>query len=217
MAGFLEALKPVFDYILAIGNIVLLPLIIFLLATLWFKMKPTEAFRSALLIGIGYVGISMVTGFLTANLGPAVQAMSGRFGLDFNILDVGSAGSKFVAFGTPVGLAYIPVVIVVNLIMLALRLTKTVDIDIWNYWHMAFVGGLVYGVTGSFLIGTLAVALDAAIIFILADLTQPLVEKYFDLPGVSIPHGLTIAYVPLAWPFVKLFENIPGPSQVGLR
>ena len=69
MDQFLSALKPVFDYLLSLGNIVLLPIIIFLLATLWFKQKPVEAFRSALMIGIGYVGISMVTGFLTSNLG----------------------------------------------------------------------------------------------------------------------------------------------------
>ncbi len=210
MQGIFEAIKPVFDYLLSIGNIVLLPVIIFLFATLWFKQKPREAFRSALLIGIGYVGISMVVGYLISNLSPAVQAMVTRFGLEFTVIDVGTAGSKFVAFGTAVGLVYIPLVIITNLIMLGLRGTKTLNIDIWNYWHLAFVGGLVFGVTENLLYGSIAVVLITIIVLLLADWTQPMVEDYYKLPGISIPHGLTVVYAPLAWPFVKLVEAIPG-------
>lgn len=209
MDGLLQSIKPVFDYLLAIGNIVLLPIIIFLFATLWFKQNAKEAFRSALMIGIGYVGISMVTGYLISNLSPAVQAMVTRFNLSFNIIDVGTAGSKFVAFGTPVGLAYIPVAILINIIMLALRATKTINIDIWNFWHFAFVGGLVYGATENFLFGVIAVALDAGLLLLLADWTQPMVAEFYDLPGISIPHGLTTVFAPLAWPFVKIVERIP--------
>lgn len=214
MDQFFSFLKPVFDYMLAVGNIVLLPIIIFLLATLWFKQKPVEAFRSALLIGIGYVGISMVTGFMTANLGPAVQAMVKRFDLSFSVIDVGTAGSKFVAFGTPVGLAYIPIALIVNFIMLSLKATKTINIDIWNFWHFAFVGGLVYGATNNFLYGAIAVAIDVAILLLIADWTQPLVEKFYGLPSISIPHGLTTVMAPLAWPFVKLVEAIPGLRDI---
>lgn len=214
MDQFFSTLKPFFDYLLSIGNIVLLPIIIFALATLWFKQKPIEAFHSALLIGIGYVGISMVTSFLTANLGPAVQAMVNRFNLSFNVIDVGTAGSKFVAFGTPVGLAYIPIVILVNLLLITLKLTKTIDIDIWNYWHFAFWGGLVYGVTNNFLYGALAVAISAALMLFFADLTQPIVEKFYKLPSISIPHGTSLSFGILAWPFAKLIEAIPGLRDI---
>lgn len=43
----------------------------------------------------------------------------------------------------------IPVAIAVNLIMFALKLTKTINIDIWNVWHMAFTGAIAYAVTGN--------------------------------------------------------------------
>jgi len=216
MDQFLSALKPVFDYLLSLGNIVLLPIIIFLLATLWFKQKPVEAFRSALMIGIGYVGISMVTGFLTSNLGPAVQAMVTRFNLSFSVIDVGTAGSKFVAFGTPVGLAYIPIALLVNFLMIGIKATRTINIDIWNFWHFAFFGGLVYGVTNNFLYGVLAVAISAAVLLILADWTQPVVEKFYGLPSISIAHGLTTAVAALAWPFVKIVEAIPGLKDINV-
>lgn len=209
-----SSLKPVFDYLLSIGNIVLLPIIIFALATLWFKQPPKEAFRSALMIGIGYVGISMVTGFLTANLGPAVQAMVTRFGLHFTVIDVGTAGSKFVAFGTPVGLLYIPIVILVNLLLITLKVTKTIDIDIWNYWHFAFWGGIVYGLTNNLLYGALAVAIGTVIILVFADLTQPVVEKFYKLPNISIPHGTSLSFGILALPFVKIIEAIPGLRDI---
>lgn len=209
MDGIFQSLKPIFDYMLSIGNIVLLPIIIFLLATFWFKQKADKAFHAALMIGVGYVGISMVVGYLVTNLSPVVKDMVTRFGLQLSVIDTGTASSKFVAFGTPVGLVYIPIAIAVNFILMTIGFTRTVNIDIWNYWHFAFVGGLVYGTTQNFAFSVVAVALQAALLLYLSDKTQPFVEKFYGIPGVGIPHGTTTVFAALAWPFVKLVEQIP--------
>lgn len=39
--------------------------------------------------------------------------------------------------------------ILINVAMLALNKTRTVDVDMWNYWHFALAGTLVYYSTGS--------------------------------------------------------------------
>lgn len=67
------------------------------------------------------------------------------------------------------------------------KLTDTLDVDIWNYHHMAIVGIMAYFVTDNVLLGLGASVMMAIISFKLADWTAPYVEKYFGIPGVSLP------------------------------
>jgi PTS system galactitol-specific IIC component len=216
MDGFLEGLSAFFDWIMSLNNYVVMPIIIFLFAWLWFKAKVGDAFRAALRIAIGYVGLSMIIGFLITNLGPATSGLVENLGLSLTTVDVGLSTALLIGFGTRVALTYIPVCIIVNLIMLALRWTKTINIDLWNFWHFVFIGSLVYTVTGSYWYGTIAVGLSAAILLVMADHTQPFIEKYFNIPGISIPHGTTAPLFYLAWPFVWLVDRIPGLKDVEL-
>jgi len=65
----------VINFILSLGASVMLPIIIFILG-LVFGQKPGKAFRSALTIGIGFIGINLVIGLLTGNLGPQLRKWS---------------------------------------------------------------------------------------------------------------------------------------------
>ena len=42
-----------------------------------------------------------------------------------------------------------------------LKGVKTVNIDIWNIWHMTFTGAIAYAVTGNFAIGIGGVVVHA--------------------------------------------------------
>jgi len=56
--------------------------------------------------------------------------------------------------------------------------------------------------------------LNAAIALFLADWTAPGVQALYNLPGISIPHGFSAAYVPFAIPLNKLIDVIPGLNKV---
>jgi PTS system galactitol-specific IIC component len=210
MDGILEAFDTVVQYFLGLGNAVFVPIVLFLLAVLWFRMKLAEAFRASVMIAVGFVGINMIVGFLINTLSPAVQAMVERFNLAFNVVDTGSISAITIGFAAPTAVYYIPVGIAVNLIMLALKWTKTINIDIWNFWGMAFTGGLIYALTGSVTYGVIAVAITAVVNLLIADWTQPISEKFFGLPGITITTGVVTAFGLVAWPFIKLVEMIPG-------
>ena len=94
--------------------------------------------------------------------------------------------------------------------MLLTRTTRTVNIDIWNFWHFAFTGSLVYMLTGSLPIALIMSAVN----MVLADRTAPLVEKELGLPGISIPHGFSASYVPIAWIANKILDFIPGINKI---
>jgi PTS system galactitol-specific IIC component len=210
----MQALESVVNYILSLGNYVFVPAVLFLLAVLWFRMKFGEAFRSAVLIGVGFVGIGIIVGFLINTLSPAVKAIVDRWHLGLNVIDVGNIAAITIGSGFPTVAIYIPVGILTNLVMLALGWTKTLNIDIWNFWYLSFIGGFTYAVTGNMLLGALAIVIHHVLVLLIADWTQPITEKFFNLPGVSITTGAVTTFMITAWPFMKLFEKIPALEKI---
>ena len=83
------------------------------------------------------------------------------------------------------------------------------DVDIWNYWHFTFCGACVYALTGSFWQAIVAAIIFEIVVLKIADWTAPYMEKYFDLPGVSVPTGSTCSYAPLGIPLIWLIQKIP--------
>lgn len=193
---------------LNLGPTVILPFAIFLIG-LFFKQKPSKALRSGLTIGIGFVGIFLVVDLLVGNLGPAAQSMVERLGVELNVIDVGWPTSASIAWASPIAGIFIPIGILVNVIMLVTKTTKTLNVDIWNFWHFVFMGGFVYAATDSIFQGILAAIIFEIIVLKLADYTAPYLGEYFGIPNVSIPTGSTVSYVPLGFPLIKLIQHIP--------
>ncbi|SMB94983.1 PTS system IIC component, Gat family [Thermanaeromonas toyohensis ToBE] len=206
----------IIKFILDLGATVMLPIIIFVLGLL-LGQRPGRAFRSGLTIGVGFVGINLVIGLLVNNIGPAAQGMVNRFGIHLNVIDVGWPAAAAIAFASKIGAVVIPIGLAVNLIMLLTKLTRTINVDIWNFWHFAFTGALVTAATGSFAWGAVAAAINAAIVLKLADWTATLIQNFYEIPGISLPHGFSAAYVPIAIPLNALIDRIPGLNKIELN
>ena len=70
--------------------------------------------------------------------------------------------------------------------LLVIGLTKTLDVDLWNYWHIAFSGSLVYAATNNFGLGLFTMIVHAMLL-LLADLSAPTIQKHYGLEGISFP------------------------------
>ncbi|MPZ54372.1 MAG: hypothetical protein GEU79_16875 [Acidimicrobiia bacterium] len=202
-------MEAVSSYITDLGAAVALPFIIFVFALI-LQQGVGDSIRAGLKIGIGFVGINLIIGLLAGAVAPAAEAMAENFGIELTVLDVGWPASAAIAFGTQVGALAIPVGLLINVIMLAVGLTRTLDIDLWNYWHIAFSGALVAVVTGSTAAGIFAAAIHMVILLAMADWSQPLIESYFGYENVSLPHGTSAPYAVFAIPMNAVFEGIPG-------
>lgn len=205
----------VLDYIVNLGASVMMP-IIFTIFALLLRVKIGKAIKSGLLVGVGFIGLNIVIALLTDNLGPAAEQMVKNFGLNLHVLDVGWPAAAAIAFGSKVGALIIPVCLVVNIVMLLTRTTQTVNIDIWNYWHFAFTGSIVAVLTDSFWWGIFAAIINMIVIMVIADLTAKNVEKHLGLEGVSLPHGFTASFVPIAIVVNKILDWIPGINKINL-
>ena len=207
---FATVLKSIVD---TLGATVLLPLFIFIFALI-LGAKAGRAFRAAVTIGVAFIGINLVIGLMWGALSGVSQALVTNAGISRDIVDVGWPAAAAVAFATDVGLWVIPVALLVNFALLIPGVTKTLNVDIWNFWHYAFLGSLVTAVSGSLPMGLAAAGVGAAFMLFLADWTAKGIQEFYDLPGISIPHGFTAPMVPLALPFNWLFDKIPGLNKV---
>lgn len=203
-------LLNVVQYILNLGPTVMLPLTITIIGII-FGQGFKKAFRSGITIGIGFVGINLVVGLLTTNLGGAAQQMVTRYGLQLSIIDVGWPAAAAISWASPIAAIMIPIAMLVNLIMLATKTTNVVDIDIWNYWHFTAAGASVYVLThGNWLLAILAGILYEVAVIKIADKTAPMVQEFFGLEGVSLPTGSTAACGLIGIPIVNIVKKIPG-------
>jgi PTS system galactitol-specific IIC component len=207
---FLTALKSLVD---TLGATVLLPVFIFIFALI-LGAKPGKAFRSAVTIGVAFIGINLVVGLMWGSLSGVSQALVTNTGIQRDIVDVGWPAAAAVAFATDVGLWVIPIALIVNFALLFFGVTRTLNVDVWNFWHYAFLGSLVAAVSNNLVMGLAAAAVGAAFMLFLGDWTARGIQEFYELPGISIPHGMTAPMVPLALPFNWLYNRIPGLKNV---
>jgi PTS system galactitol-specific IIC component len=206
MDTFLAGLKTVIDNL---GATVVLPVFIFLLA--WaMGAKPARAFRAGVTIGIAFIGINLVIGLMWGALSGVGQAMVTNTGIQRDVVDVGWPSAAAIAFGSSVGLWVIPIALLVNVILLFTNVTKTLNVDIWNFWHFAFIGSMVVAATGNLVYGLVAAAIAAAFALFLADWTAKAVQHFYGLPGISIPHLTSAPMVPIAIATNWVIDRIPG-------
>lgn len=206
----------VIQFILDLGPTVMMPIIIMILGLL-FRQGFSKALRSGLTIGMGFAGIFLVIGMLTTNLSPATQAMVENFGLQLDVMDVGWPIHAAISFGTPIVPAVFILGFAINIVMLSLNWTKTMDLDLWNYWHFIFAGALVMYLTDSAAMGILASGITIICVFKLADWMQPYVEKVFGMPGISLPHTETIGWAPVSILLNRIIDKIPVINKIDMN
>ncbi|MBQ6493919.1 MAG: PTS sugar transporter subunit IIC [Erysipelotrichaceae bacterium] len=202
-----------FSTLNSLGAVVVMPFIIAIMGVIM-GTGVGKAIRAGLTVGVGFIGLNLVTGLMGTYLAPAVVTMCERFGLHLNVIDVGWPAAAAIAFGTQVGSYIIPVCLLVNIVMILTGTTQTIDVDIWDYWHFAFTGSLVAIATNSIAYGLLAAVFNMVIIMVLGDLTAKDVEDSLGLPGVSLPHGFSTAYAPIAMALNWLLDKIPGVNKI---
>lgn len=207
-------MESVFSYIISLGAAVMMP-VIFTILGLCIGIRFGEALKSGLKVGVGFVGLSIVTALLTSALGPALDTVVDIYHLQLHVFDMGWPAAASVAYNTAVGAFIIPVCLGVNLLMLFTKTTRTVNIDLWNYWHFAFIGAIIYFASGSLAWGFFGAIVCYIITLILADMTAKKFQNFYkDMDGISIPQPFCAGFVPFAWAINKGLDKIPGIGKL---
>jgi PTS system galactitol-specific IIC component len=211
----MDALSKAIAFIFSFKAYVMLPAIILILG-LAIRMKIGQAALSALRLGVGFAGIFIAFGFFVKQIAPAVASLVETRGLDFPVLDVGWPPLAAITWASPIAPLSIVLVLALNLALLSLNVTRTINIDIWNYWHFALVGALVQSASGSLMLGLAATLLIALYSIVVADWTAPAVASECGLEGISITTLSVNGLLPYAVAANRLFDLIPGLRGVSI-
>jgi PTS system galactitol-specific IIC component len=211
----MDALLGVVQYILGFGAAVFVPLIM-LIVGLCVRMKFSDAFLAALTLGIGFTGMNMLINFMTSAITPAAQGMAANTGISLPAVDVGWPALSAIAWAWPWGVLCFPLLVVINVIMLSLKFTDVLNVDLWNAWTKLLTCVMTYYIckaTGmsemtAIVLGFVAASVQIVIELKIGDAFQPTIEKITGIPGVTVPHALMLTATVLL-PVEKILEHIP--------
>ena len=210
-------MEQLFSYIISLGAPVMMP-ILFTLIGLCIGLGFGRSLKSGLYVGVGFVGLGIVTALLTNNFGTPLSEISEIYHLQLKVFDMGWPAAAAVAYNTAVGALIIPICLGINFLMLITKTTRTVNIDLWNYWHYAFIGAVAYFVMDQSLVwGYFAAIICYVITLVMADFTAERFQGYYkDLDGISIPQPFCQSFVPFAEVISRLLDRIPGFSRLDI-
>ena len=202
-----------FQYIINLGVSVMMPLIITILGLI-FGNKFSASFKSGLTVGIGFVGLNAIASLMMNAISPVTQALVERYNFKLTATDIGWGVGSSLAWGTEVVPFVFVTIIATNAIMIAMKWTKTMDVDIWNFWHPMVIASALYLATNNMFIALLSAVVNMVIIFKVADWTQKDLDEVLGLEGISFPQIQSSGWAFIGYPLNWLLDRIPGINKI---
>ncbi len=209
METIIAGLSSAFSTFFSFKAYVILPAFMLPLALLA-RMRLKEALFACVRIGVGFAGVFAVFSFFVSQISPAIEAIIRVRDLDYPVVDVGWPPLAAITWSSSLTPLIIPLIMLLNLAMLATQTTKTLYIDLWNYWHFALMGVLVQNATGSLFLGMAASLLIAAYTIKNADWSAPYIKRETGLDGLAISPLSVAGLLPYAVAMNSAFDAIPG-------
>lgn len=216
----MEIINVAIQFIMDLGGAIFLPIMITVLG-LFFGLKFFDSMRNGLRIGIGFIGINTILTLLIDCLTPVVNFYS-ETGAGFEITDIGWEGVASIAWSTPFALIIVPLGIILNYVLIRIRFTKTMDVDIWNYFHFILGAALAYYValglgasqTIAIVVGILVGLGTFVVVLKVADLIAPKWQSYYGLEGTTCCNNDAYIIWAINWAVCKVMDMIPGIKNI---
>lgn len=211
----MEILLKFFQGFVNMGASVLLPFVIAILG-IFFGMKIGRAIKAGLLVGIGFQGLVLAVNLLIESVTPAMQYYE-KMGSGYDTLEIGFAALGAASWTTPFAVLVIPAIILVNLLLVRLKITKVLNVDIWNFMHFLVPGALSYALSGNAVVGfVVAMACGIVVLFFGQWIAKPW-EEFFGLEGTTCTCLCFVAWAyPICWALNKIIDKIPGLNKLDI-
>nr|WP_295970356.1 PTS transporter subunit IIC [uncultured Bacillus sp.] len=207
----MDVIQSVVNYILNMGAPVFVPLIMIIVGLI-VKMKFKDAFSSGITLGVAFVGMSLIIGFMMSSIGPAAQQFVKNTGIELNAIDGGWTAMAALAWAWPLAFLMFPLQIGINIIMLAIKQTNTLNVDLWNVWGKILTAVIVLAFSDSIVLAFVVAAIQMVVELKMADVNQKQIQKLTQIPGVTSTHSMTLFGV-LLYPLNKLLDFVPGMNK----
>lgn len=206
MSGIIEFANTYLGKFMDVMIPSVLMLIVLTIISLIVGVKFSRALEGGIKLAISITAIGAVMNILTTSFSQALQAFVERTGIELSITDVGWAPLATITWGSPYTLYFLLVMIVVNIVMLLLNKTNTLDVDIFDIWHLAITGLFAMYMGASLLVTTLLVIFIGVLKIINSDLMKPTFNDLLDAPDENPMTTTHMNY--MMNPIVMLFNKI---------
>ncbi len=211
----MQAAQQVFEYIIDLGPVIIIPSLLLILGLIAGR-KPHRTLLNSIFVFLGLLFISLTLTVFINFFEPLVNNIILYSGKEFQVIDMGMALSVDIAFASPMVIETILAIILLNIFMLVLRLTRTINLDLWNYWIFLIIGSVIYTITGIRWMGMLISLVIAAITLVLSDIYAPYINHYYGFERISITQSQTVSLAPIPQLVNLVLNKIPGIKKIHL-
>lgn len=212
----MDLLLDFFQEFINLGAAVMLPIVIAILGK-FFGMKLGNAIKSGLLVGIGFQGLVLAVNLLTDSIEPVMNYYK-AMGSGYDAVEVGFAALGAASWTVPFAVFVIPAIIIVNLILVRLKITKVLNVDIWNFMHFLVPGALAYALSGSTITGFVVAVGCGIVALFFSQWLAPKWGEFFGLEGTTCTTLAFCAWVyPISYLLNKIIDKIPGLKDIDVN
>ncbi|WP_026314511.1 PTS galactitol transporter subunit IIC [Heyndrickxia acidiproducens] len=208
MHEIIEFSNMIFKPIINLGAPPMMFIILTLLALL-LRVKPTRAIEGGIKLAIALTGISAIINILTSAFSTALQAFVKSTGINLSITDVGWAPLATITWGSAYTLYFLLIMVIVNVVMLLLKRTNTLDVDIFDIWHLSITGLLVMYYSHNLLVASILIIIIGVMKIINSDLMKPTFNDLLNAPASNPMTSTHMNYMlnPVIMIFDKFFDK----------
>ena len=184
-----DVLKLFFD---TFENYITVPIIIFIICLI-FKAPVKKAFMSAVLIGVGLKGMAFITSAFGSVLSELVNKLIENTGLNLPALDVGWQAVASVAYSTNIGMMFIGVGLIFQIIIFLVKITDIFQpSDLWNNYSIIVWGSMFYQIKKNMLMAFVLMLFINLVTLLIAEVVQKRWSTYYNYPGCAMiaPHHM---------------------------
>lgn len=205
MNSLIDLANTIFKPLIDLGAAPLMTVILAII-TFIFTKKLSKSLEGGLKLGIALTGIGAIIGILTTAFSQAMTDFVERTGLSLSITDVGWTPLATITWGSPYTLYFLAVMVIVNIVLLFINRTNTLDVDIFNIWHLSIVGLFAIYCGANLFVATLLVIFIGVMKIINSDLMKPTFNDLLNVPSSNPMTSTHMNY--MMNPFLLIMDKI---------
>lgn len=194
-----------FNFFIGLGGPAMMFIVLAILAFA-FRAKLSKSLEGGLRMAIALTGMSSVISMLTAAFGPALDAFVKSTGTNLAVTDLGWAPLALITWGSIYTLYFACICIVLNVVMISLNLTKTLNVDLFNIWNLSIIGLLLDSYVHNIVITSCFVMFVYAMMLFNSDAMKPTITRLLGYESSNITTSAHACF--LIAPFAMVINRL---------
>lgn len=181
----IDTINGVFHGFINLGGPAMMFIILTLLA-MAFRVKLSKSIEGGLRMAVALTGMISVINLLSAAFAPVLNKMVESSGIQLSITDLGWAPLAVITWGSVYTLYFAAICIALNIALLFLKWTNTLNVDLFNIWNVSIIGLLLDHYAKNMIVTSVFVLLLYTAMLLNADAMKPTLNHILGLDAKNI-------------------------------